>query len=186
MFQNSAESNNQPAKPKEVNMFGHIPGRDFAKARMAKFQKEARERRLRTVCSDSITQRINWKLSAIWKFILSFRKSQWKIDDYPLRYCFQDNQEIDIPSYYVEVIGWKEMIGFGDSREQAYQYLSRKLEQRSLSFGFLPRPGTTVPVESKERDEQLRRLIQGAFTANLSDSEITSMAEFLKQLEETG
>jgi len=164
-------------------MFGHIPGRDFGKARMAKYQKEARESRVRAACTDSITERIKWKLSSIWKFLLSFRKTQWRIEDYPLRYCFQDNQEIDIPSYYVEIIGWKAMIGFGDSREQAYQYLSRKLEDRSLKFGFLPRPGTIVQADSKETDEQLRRLIQGAFTANLSDSEIVSVTEFLKQLE---
>ena len=186
MDQTSAKLTTPNTKPKEVKMFGPIPSRDFGKARMAKYQKEARERRLRAVCTDSITHRIKWKLSSIWKFMLSFRKSQWKIDDYPLRYCFQDNQKIDIPSYYVEIIGWRAMIGFGDSREQAYQYLSRKLEERSLTFGFLPRPGTTVHADSKETDEQLRRLIKGAFTANLSDSEIASMAEFLKQLEETG
>lgn len=167
-------------------MLGPIPSRDFGKARMAKYQKEARERRVRAVCTPSVTHRIRWKLSSIWKFALSFRKSQWRIKDYPLRYCFQDNQEIDIPSYYVEIIGWRAMIGFGDSREQAYQYLSRKLEERSLTFGFLPRPGTTVSMDSKETDEALSRMIKGAFTANLSDSEIASMAEFLKQLEETG
>ena len=78
------------------------------------------------------------------------------------------------------------MIGFGDSMEQAYQYLSRKLEERSLTFGFLPRPGTTIPMDSKETDEALSRMIKGAFTTNLTDAEIVSVAEFLKQLEETG
>ncbi len=186
MDQTSAKLTTPNTKPKEVKMFGPIPSRDFGKARMAKYQKEARERRLRAVCTNSITQRIKWKLSSIWKYMLSFRKSLWKIDDYPLRYCFQDNQEIDIPSYYVEIIGWRAMIGFGDSREQAYQYLSRKLEERSLTFGFLPRPGATVHADSKETNEQLRRLIRGASLRTCLILKSPVWRSFLKQLEETG
>jgi len=83
----------------------------------------------------------------------------------------------------VEIIGWKAMIGFGDPRQEAYRYLSKKLEKRHLKSGFLPRPGTTVQADSKESDEQLRRLIKGAFTTKLSDTEFASMAEILKQLE---
>ena len=186
MFQDSTESNNRSIKPEEVNMFGPIPGRDFGKARMAKYLHEAQERRLQAVCTNSFRQRISWKLESFWKFALSFRKSQWRIEDYPLRYCYQDNQTIDIPSYYVEVIGWKEMIGFGDSRQEAYAYLSRKIEKRNLTIGFLPRPGTTVPVDSKKTDDELRRLIKGAFSANVSETDIASIAEVLKRLEETG
>lgn len=167
-------------------MFGPILGRDFAKARMAQYQKEAQESRLQAVCQDSLTDKIGWKLLAISKFVLSFRKNQWRIDDYPLHYCFQNNRDIDIPSYFVEIIGWKSMIGFGDSRQEAYDYLSRKLEKRSLAFGFLPRPGTIVSMDSKVIDDQLRRLLKNAFSTSLSDVEIKSIADFLKQVERAG
>ena len=167
-------------------MFGPIPGRDFGKARMAKYLHEAQERRLQAVCTDSLAQRVSWKIKSAWKFVLSFSKRQWRIEDYPLRYCFQDNQTIDLPSYYVEVIGWREMIGFGDSRQEAYDALSRKIEKRNLTAGFLPRPGTTVPVESKKSEAELRRLIKGAFSAKISETDIASIAEVLKRLQETG
>ena len=167
-------------------MFGPIFSHDFGKARIAKYHKEAKERRIRSICSESITQKTFWKLSLIWKLLLSFRKTQWRIDDYPLRFCFQDNQDIDIPSFFVEIIGWRSMIGFGDSRKEAYDYLSKKLEERSLQFGLLPRPGTTVPIGSQETDEQLRRLIKNAFTMNLSEVEIGSISEILKQTEDRG
>jgi len=165
-------------------MLGPIFNHDFGKARMAKYQKEAQERRIRAACSGSLTQQIRWKLAYLRKFLLSFRKTQWGIDDYPLRYCFQNNQDIDIPSYFVEILGWKSMIGFGDTKMEAYQYLSRKLEEISLEFGFLPRPGTTVTADAKEMDEQLRQLIRGAFTTNLSEVEIGSISEILKQIED--
>lgn len=167
-------------------MFGPIFSHDFGKARIAKYHKEAKERRIRSFCSGSFTQQIVWKLASLHKFLLSFRKTQWHIEDYPLRFCFQDNQDIDIPSYFVEIIGWRSMIGFGDSRKEAYDYLSRKLEERSLQFGLLPRPGTTVLIDSHETDEQLRRFIKSAFTTNLSEVEIGSISEILKQIEDAG
>jgi hypothetical protein len=162
-------------------MLGPIPGRDFGKARMALYLQEARERCLQAICSDNLRQRIGWKLASMYKFLTSFAKSQWRIEDYPLRYCYQDNQKIDLPCYYVEIIGWSEMIGFGDSCQEAYDCLSRRIEKRSLTLGYLPRPGTTVSVESKKTDDELRRLIKGAFAAKISDKEIASMAEVLRQ-----
>ena len=162
-------------------MLGPIPGRDFGKARMALYLQEARERCLQAICSDNLRQRIGWKLASMYKFLTSFAKSQWRIEDYPLRYCYQDNQKIGLPCYYVEIIGWSEMIGFGDSCQEAYDCLSRRIEKRSLTLGYLPRPGTTVSVESKKTDDELRRLIKGAFAAKISDKEIHSMAEVLRQ-----
>jgi hypothetical protein len=128
---------------------------------------------------------MRWKFSSTWKYLLSFRKRGWRLSNYPLRYCYQDIQDIDLPSYYVEIIGWRTMVEFGDSKQEAYENLSIKLENRCLAFGCLPRPGTEVLEESNEEDNQLLRLIKAIFTADLSDSEIVRMAEYLKQLEET-
>ena len=166
-------------------MFGPIFSHDFGKARMQKYQNEARERRIRAICSDSLFNRLKWKSTSILKFILSFRKTQWRIEDYPLRYCFHDNREIDIPSFYVEIIGWKTMVGFGDTWSEAYQYLSRKLEERSLHTGFLPRPGTMVTMDLELTDEELSRLIKGAFKKNLSDFEFGTISQILNRIEDS-
>jgi hypothetical protein len=144
---------------------------------MALYLQEARERRLQAICSDTLGQRISWRLASMYKFLTSFAKSPWRIEDYPLRYCYQDNQKIDLPSYYVQIIGWSEMIGLGDSFQQAYDYLSKEIEKRSLTLGYLPRPGTKVSVESKKTEDELRRLIKGAYAEKISEKEITSMVE---------
>ena len=162
-------------------MLGPIPGRDFGRARMALYLQEARERHLQAVCSDTLRQRISWKLASMYKFLTSFAKPQWRIEDYPLRYCYQEDRKPDLPSFYVQIIGWSEMVGFGDSRREAYDCLSRKIEKSSLTFGYLPRPGTTVSVDNKKTDDELRRVIKGAFDAKISDKEIASMAEVLRQ-----
>ena len=45
------------------------------------------------------------------------------------------------------------MAGFGNSKEEAYQNLKKRLENKLEEDGFLPRPGTKVPIEFASTEE---------------------------------
>ena len=88
-------------------------------------------------------------LKALLKYVLSLGRRSWGIDDYPLRFKHQPDATaagVPIP-WNVQVINWWQMSGSGNTRVEAYEDLKRSLARYWSSHGFLPRPGSHVPIE---------------------------------------
>jgi hypothetical protein len=86
------------------------------------------------------------QLKAILKHVSSFFKSDWSIDDYPLRYRQQEKTSPNVPRWVVQIINWWAMTGTGETRQEAHQDLAQRLEERRAHGPSLPRPGTKVPI----------------------------------------
>ena len=80
------------------------------------------------------------------KYLASFFKREWVLDDYPVRTTRQSNPNSDpsVPSWVASVEGWT-IIGTGDSEVDAQADLLSHFESYR-SQNVLPRPGTRVPV----------------------------------------
>ena len=87
------------------------------------------------------------QLKAILKYITSFFKSDWSVDDYPLRYREQTKTDPRVPLWVVQIINWWVMTGAGDTREEAYQNLAQQVEERRAVGVSFPRPGKRVPIK---------------------------------------
>ena len=90
------------------------------------------------------------QLKAFWKKLLSYTKSNWDIDDYPLRYRKQTDTSGqynigELKPWVVQVINWWTMTGLGDTKKEAYEHLKRNFKSY-LEFNKAHRPGTTVPL----------------------------------------
>jgi hypothetical protein len=128
------------------------------------------------------------KISALWKYCLSFRKRDWNLRDYPIRIrelkvdAGWDSARFKQARYVISVINWTAMDGIGDTREEAMDALEKRFQseivQRSLDLKPLPRPGTDVPIKfaSQERvnkhselSQDFARRILGLEWAWLSD-----------------
>ncbi len=91
---------------------------------------------------------------AVWKFVLSFRKTSWSFEDYPVvvrrlresRTKWEEGAHWKLPAYQAKIALWP-ITGTGDTRQEAVDSLQKgfdKLRSRRLS---LPRPGLQLPVE---------------------------------------
>ena len=90
------------------------------------------------------------QLKAFWKNILSYTKSTWNIDDYPLRYKKQTNTAkqykfAEIKPWAVQIINWWTMTELGETKEEAYQNLKNRFKNFSEN-NKIPRPGKKVPI----------------------------------------
>lgn len=87
------------------------------------------------------------KLSAIFKWLMSFQKSDWVLSDYPLR--IQEQNQIDeaVPKYAAQIINWWQMTGVGNTREEAISDLNQMFLNIKENGETLPRPGTGLPIE---------------------------------------
>lgn len=107
------------------------------------------------------TARFANRSKAIWKFVLSFRRHDWVLSDYPV---WIREQEPDLalsgprfkkPRYHASIIGWT-LSGNGDSPVEAIDELGSNFERaktKKLEEGKnLPRPGTKVPIEFAPQD----------------------------------
>jgi hypothetical protein len=125
--------------------------------------------------------RIKNQFRAFWKWSISFRKSDWELEDYPV---FVRMQEPDPTSaynsprfkfhrYWAGIVNWHPT-GGGDTREEALQNLSNtfaavKLTKKETGK-TLPRPGTQAPIEfasqfhvnahSELADEFIQRVLE--------------------------
>jgi hypothetical protein len=80
-------------------------------------------------------------------YLLSFRKKEWTLEDYPIRYRRQKGDLPQLKPWIARIPGWWVMTGLGDSREEALADLRRSVEEHRERHGALPRPGTDVPIE---------------------------------------
>jgi hypothetical protein len=90
-----------------------------------------------------------------WKRLLSYRKSEWELNDYPISLRFQKPLP-GLPPRFVQhryralVLGWL-IDGRGDSKQEALASLEqefvRRKQMRIDSGESVPRPGTRVPLK---------------------------------------
>jgi len=90
------------------------------------------------------------QLKALWKKLLSYTKSEWDIDDYPIRYKKQTDTKGEynvgeLKQWVVQIINWWTMTGLGHTKQQAYEHLKSNFKSY-LEHNQAPRPGTKVPL----------------------------------------
>ena len=89
---------------------------------------------------------MDW-LRATHKYLLSFLKSDWQLEDYPVRVVSQEasTDAEAVPGWRAQIINWW-LVGFGNTPAQALEDLRKNLEA-ARAEGPLPRPGNRPPVE---------------------------------------
>lgn len=108
------------------------------------------------------TARLREFVSAHWKRILSYRKRDWNLCDYPVRVTEQqpepayEVQRFKSARYRAAIINWWVMDGLGDTRDQALGNLRDELDKEKIRRAQqgkpLPRPGSDVPLEYASQD----------------------------------
>ncbi len=97
------------------------------------------------------------QLCAFWKWCLSFRKSTWELDDYPVVYRrqnpipFESGSRFQSHLYIASIVNWTAMDATGDTRLDARVELLLRFENEKIkevkTVKRLPRPGTRVPLK---------------------------------------
>jgi hypothetical protein len=93
----------------------------------------------------------------LWKWTLSFLKTNWQLSDYPIRF-----RHVEVPAssssrfqpvpWVAQVVGWWQMSGHGQTRAEAHAELITRFDQYRSSGKNLPRPGSRVPLEFAPTD----------------------------------
>lgn len=97
--------------------------------------------------------RITEQLQAIYKWLLSFLKPEWNINDYPLRFREKGKDNPDSPRWCAQIINWWVIAGLGETKPEAYKNLSESFEKAKKFRKHLPRPGVKVPLEFASGEE---------------------------------
>ena len=94
---------------------------------------------------------------ALHKRLTSHFKSEWMIDDYPIRTKHfptegrsNSGRRKHVP-WVALVINWPGLAGTGDTKREALEQLKSNFENHKNSGKKLPRPGVHVPVEFGSR-----------------------------------
>jgi hypothetical protein len=90
------------------------------------------------------------QLKAIWKRVLSYTKSNWDINDYPLQYKMQKGEQGqynvgELKPWAVQVVNWWTMTGLGNTKKEALEHLKINFKNY-VERNKAPRPGTSVPL----------------------------------------
>lgn len=102
---------------------------------------------------DRKIRKIAWQCQAAWKWLASFFKAEWALEDYPIRIRFQQPTEpvkesrLKLMPWIADAVNWPAMSGSGDTKQEALNDIREKFERFIVRKRLLPRPGTTVPVE---------------------------------------
>jgi len=113
---------------------------------------------------NTATNVLRRKFLAIWKYCLSFRKSNWGLSDYPVVIRQQKtslNLGLEPPfkhqRYLARVVNWWVLNGGGNTPKEALGDLAVHFEEmksnREREGKPLPRPGTRVPIEFAPTEE---------------------------------
>jgi hypothetical protein len=106
----------------------------------------------------------NEKLSAAWKFCLSFTKRDWELADYPVvirEQKLERDSERSLsrgvqPRYLALIVNWWVITGAGDTPDQAMADLVDRFghvkDARLRDGKVMPRPGTKAPIEFAPSD----------------------------------
>jgi len=110
-------------------------------------------------------------ISCYFKYLLSYTKKEWAIDDFPLRYNGKNNVDSTDPNqaWSVQVIKWPTMIGVGPTKAAAYKNLEENFKLYGAANETLPRPGKEVPISFANTDQifQLEDVAEDFFPAIL-------------------
>src|SRR3954453_11774896 len=100
------------------------------------------------------------QLLALWKWLLSFRKTNWSLNDYPVFVRNQDADGTDPSSrlklvpYSASIVNWYTLSGSGNTAAEAIAELEKNFDyqktQRRKDRKNFPGPGTHVPIEFAE------------------------------------
>ena len=93
------------------------------------------------------------------KWIASFRRSEWKLADYPVRTRANAGDSTADRACVAQILNWPGPSGIGPTKEQALARLEENLESIRKNRQSMPRPGTEVPIEfasSTRVDSDLR------------------------------
>lgn len=89
---------------------------------------------------------------AFHKYLRSFTKSDWGLEDYPVKFVQQESN-FSIPGvgeplpWSAQIINWWLMVGVGDTKEAALGNLTRNFNDYKRQHASLPRPGTPVLLQ---------------------------------------
>ena len=86
-----------------------------------------------------------------YKYLLSFLKSKWEFEDYPLETWKNPNAEQDEIKYGAGFTNWMLFVAHGKSFSEAVQNLKDKFIEYAKEYE-LPRPGIKVPIQFAESD----------------------------------
>jgi len=88
------------------------------------------------------------------KYLYSFRKNEWRLSDYPIRFRqFKPSPDdamqgrLQLIPWSAQIINWWQMDGLGNSKAEAYADLEAKFSKLKEEGKSLPRPGTGLPIE---------------------------------------
>lgn len=86
-------------------------------------------------------------LYVFWKRILSYRKTDWNIDDYPIRVTEVTNPEPGQPKYFAQFLRWY-LTGVGETQTLAEEDLRSNFETfKQNRPDDVKRPGVQMPLE---------------------------------------
>lgn len=96
------------------------------------------------------------KLKSYIKYLLSFLKRHWDLEDYPVIVRYQDPEKHPPPAgigqvepipWFASIDKWFQMFAPGETREEALENLRHNFENYKQKHNTLPRPGTLVELE---------------------------------------
>ena len=101
-------------------------------------------------------------LLASWKFVLSFRKPKWSLEEYPVSIVRQDvppnNESLPewrrTPQFRAEIVNWAQVSGTGNTSEEAIRKLEVVFSSKLAQGDTMPRPGRLVPIEVRFADRE--------------------------------
>jgi hypothetical protein len=117
-------------------------------------------------------------LNVARKYIASFFKSDWSLEDYPIRFRHQEGEDWgrrELIPWLADVINWWQVGGHGATRDAAYADLRKNFLEFKESGKRLPRPGTGWPIEyASDRYIQSYDLIARDFMQRILDIDYDS------------
>jgi hypothetical protein len=84
---------------------------------------------------------------------MSFLRSDWDVDDYPIRMRrfavepVEPGSRLKPVAWSAQVVNWVAMQGHGDTAEEALADLRRRFAERKQKGMKFPRPGRGLPIE---------------------------------------
>lgn len=93
-------------------------------------------------------------LNVLSKWLLSFTKRKWELDDYPVEIRMQrtDPTHVAVPKYAARIVNWWALAGLGETECEARENLRKALSQQAQKRQ-LPRPGSKVPIQFASVEE---------------------------------
>ena len=94
------------------------------------------------------------KLFSFWKRLLSHRKKEWTLSDYPVHIIKQEKTAHDIPGYRAAIGEWL-LMGFGETKQESLDNLQKNFDKFLQDRpNEVPRPGTMMALESYFAEHQ--------------------------------